>query len=457
MDELAVDRFSLLRSYALISFLVMVTMGALNSYVFSNHLTNILLARDADALQGFLQSMSEVGDGDPNVFGFIDNNRPGDEPELNNNLPELVVHLSTMSGIIRANLYSIDGKVLWSTQKELIDQQFPYNPELEEAEKGERVYELKEINENDKEEYMLFDSNASQLIENYLPIWDIENNRVVAVVEIYRSPKGLLDSIESARNLVWFSTWAATLFLYLTLFWIVFRANRLILKQHLYLVESETLVAVGEMASTVAHSIRNPLASIRSSAELTAETSQDQTTREFAEDIMVETDRLGQWVRELLVFSRPDSSTFRAANLDEILDECIAGYKRMVARNRVKIVYKKDESMPSIAGDHGLLGQMFNSILANSIEAMPNGGTLRVEIHNSKSEDVVQVAISDTGYGIQPELIERIFERHSTTKEGGLGIGMFLVKRIVERHMGNIFISSKIGSGTTVYFRFPTA
>jgi len=448
-------KFNLLRSYGLASFVVLATIGSLSGLLFSNYMADSLLKRDAFVSQAFLQSLTEV-EGGAEVFqrSLTENTTTRQEPVYN--LPELVDHIATMPGVVRANLYSRDGKVLWSTQTDLIGEVYPANAELDEALTGKLVYELSNVQAGDKAEYAQFSSNIIQVIENYLPIWDTDNRKaVVAVVEIYKAPQDLFESIQSARYLVWFDIIISTLFLYATLFWIVYRASKLIHSQQLKLVESETLAAVGEMAAAVAHSIRNPLAAIRSSAELTTELSQEAETRETAEDIISESDRLEQWVRELIIFSRPGSTQLRTEHLGEILDHCLQGYQRAMTRNGVTLVRKGSQAMPLVIGDSVLIGQMFNSVIANALEAMPRGGTLTLKTH-AESEKFVHIDLSDTGHGIPADQLDKIFEMRATTKRGGLGIGMALVKRIVERHNGSMSLTSEAGKGTTIHFRIPT-
>jgi len=448
-------RFDLLRSYALTSLFVMLIIGGLWGALFSNYLVDSLLTRDAEVSQAFLQSLTEV-EGGPDVFRLGETTRVNQQNEPAYDLPELVDHIATMSGVIRANLFSDNGTVLWSTQAELIGKRFLANHDLEEALEGKMVFEFKDIKEEQKAEYVEFGSEISRLVENYLPIWDIKNHKVVAVVEIYKAPKTLFDAMESARKLVWVSVSGATLFLYATLFWVVYRANTVIRSQQVRLVESETMVAVGVMASAVAHSIRNPLAAIRSGAELTTDTSDDSVVRETADDIIFEIDRVEQWVRELLIFSRPEGTTqFNSAYLDQILMRCLKGCKQVMKRNDVQLICKLGQDVPAAKGDAGLLGQMFNSILANALEAMPNGGTLTTEIHIAKQGKMIQISISDTGHGIPEDRLDTMFESRLTTKRYGLGIGMLMVKRIVDRHGGSISLSSQVGKGTTVSFKFP--
>ena len=458
IDATLVDnRFDLLRSFALTSLLVMLIIGGLSGTLFSSYLSDSLLRRDAEVSQAILLSLTEV-EGGPEMFRLDHSQSNFTRKDQPYDLPELADHIATMPGVVRTNIYSTDGKVLWSTRKDLIGKRFPANHELEEALQGKVVFELQDIKEEQKAEYADFGSDVSQLVENYLPIWDFRNNTVAAVVEIYKAPKSLFDALRSARNLVWISVAGATLFLYASLFWVVYRANLLIRSQQFRLIESETMVAIGEMASAVAHSIRNPLAAIRSGAELTTETSEDKVVCETAQDIITEIDRVELWVRELLIFSRPDGTTqFSRAYLDQILTHCLTGHKHVIKSNNVKVRCTIDPGIPAVKGDSSLLGQMLNSILDNALEAMLNGGTLTLEGRTAEQEKMVQISISDTGNGIPRERLETLFQLSSTTKQYGLGIGMLLVKRIVERHGGSISLSSQVGVGTTALISLPMA
>lgn len=443
---LAGRHFNLLRSFALLSFVVIFTSGTISATFISDFLAKNLLARDAADLQHFLQSIFNTkGDLNLSVVPPVD---------LNPANPFDLSYIAAMPDVLRVNFYTPEWRVAWSTSRELVGKRFSDNHELDRALRGQLVFEVQKLNEGIKAEHIQFDAN-NHAVENYLPIWDRDHRRVIGVVEIYRSPTDLFDTIEEGRKLVWTGAMLAGLLLYISLFWIVFRANRLIHHQHEKLVEAETMAAVGEMASAVAHSIRNPLAAIRSSAELSLETSADAGAREIAEDVIAEADRLAQWVRELLIFAQPGSGNFQPTQLKAVLDECLTGFSRCMQRQGVQLDIEL-EALAEINGDVRLLAQMFNSLFANALEAMSEGGRLTVRGAHADEGRTVHISISDSGYGIPRERLDRIFEMRSTTKRGGLGIGMTLVKRIADRHGAHITITSDIGKGTTVHLRFPT-
>lgn len=224
--------------------------------------------------------------------------------------------------------------------------------------------------------------------------------------------------------------------------------------QQRQLVANEAMVAVGEMAAAVAHGIRNPLASIRTSAELWADVKSGEA-QEQARDIVAEVDRLELWVRSLLTYADQGRAKLEPIDLNGLLTVAVEGYQREFVRLNIQTKFELDEGMPRIIGDSGLLVQMFNSIIANAIEAMPSGGTLAMRSRPAENKRAIELQISDTGMGIAPEQLQKIFQPFSTSKRKGLGLGLALVKRTMERIGGSIRIDSQIGRGTQAMLVFP--
>jgi two-component system sensor histidine kinase HydH len=275
------------------------------------------------------------------------------------------------------------------------------------------------------------------------------------VAEIYKIPRVLLDALEEGRRLVWVIALGGGVFLWTVLYWIVRRAADLIRYQQQQLLESERYAAVGEMASAVAHGIRNPLASIRSSAELAVDSDSFDLTRESAADIIAEADRLEQWVRDLLVGSRLEDTGFDRVRLDVLAREHLADLARRMSRQEVSLELDL-ESVQPIRGDAPLLRQMLDSLISNALEAMPDGGTLTVRTRMTRANRTAELVISDTGSGIPPAIADQVFSPLVTGKRNGLGLGLALVKRIVERHDGEISLRSEKSQGTTAVLQFPT-
>ncbi len=221
--------------------------------------------------------------------------------------------------------------------------------------------------------------------------------------------------------------------------------------------ETEALVVIGEMALSVAHSIRNPLANIRSSAELIFDEINDES-KSHVKNIIDQTDRLSYWVRDLLVFSRlPDAG---AENVDmvAVLRESIGNFAGRFSQAGIAVDWIDAEvGVPPVMGNRSLLLQAFNSIIANAVEVMPNGGKLTVQHQLETPQGRVKVSIGDTGHGMSETQLEQAFKPFHTTKPRGLGIGLTLVKRTLERYKGSVQITSRENAGTQVELTFVLA
>ena len=233
------------------------------------------------------------------------------------------------------------------------------------------------------------------------------------------------------------------------------QANQMMQEQQEKLIESETMAAMGQMAATVAHSIRNPLASISTSAELAMEITPSAEIQEIAEEITFEVKRVDQWIREFLLFSHP-----REANLDRIIElrfllqKAIDEFTRTLKKKDIVYELQTDKHPNLLYGDAKLLIQMLNSLITNAIDAMPEGGTLICRIKKAENS-FIELSICDDGKGIDETMLANVFKPFFTSKQNGVGIGLPQVKKIVEDHSGTISITSKINQGTTVTLRFP--
>ena len=441
--------FNLLRSFALLSLLSIGLITAVSGTLMFRFLSDHLLKRDAVVSMEFIQSVVEQ------------------QPQLNFSRPEsltdedglgeLFKHIVNMPDVVRTNVFVPDGHIIWSSDEKLVGRRFELNHELDEALGGDLVYELSDLREHPKSEYVYFPEGIRIFVENYLPIWNRAHTEVIGVIEIYKLPRILIETLNQAKWLVWVTTMVGGLFLYATLFWIVHRANMVMSEQQERLVESETITALGEMAASVAHSIRNSLASIRSSAELAVEVDDLHTAQDSAQDIITEADRLGQWVRELLLFSRPEGGGLQRLAIDKVFRNTLDGFSLIIAKQSVALDFQVMTPVPPIRGDIPLLEQMFASLIANALEAMPNGGLLSVRIAAEKNGQFVELTISDSGQGIASDQLDKVFKPFFTSKSGGLGLGLSLVRRIVERHRGRIDLSSAENQGTIIRLDFPRA
>ncbi|GEM_PF-3584420 len=234
------------------------------------------------------------------------------------------------------------------------------------------------------------------------------------------------------------------------------RSSRMLHDQQIRLIESEAMATVGEMAPVVAHNIRNPLASIRSSAELISDENTALPTKQMVFDIMSEVDRLDGWIREFLLFSRSrDSNLQKTVNLDVVVKESLNTLQHALQKDQITVVLNLNQRIEHIFGDAVMLKEMLNCVINNSLDAIQDSGQITISTYSS-SQQQVTLSIQDTGIGISKDKIEHIYKPFNSSKKNGLGLGLLLVKRIVENHGGNINISSALGIGTTIQLSFPS-
>lgn len=438
-------KFNLLRWFSLLSFFSILLITMVSAFLLSRFLTHNILQRDAVVTMEFVQSIAQA----ENTSSYFES---GDSEKTKAIFESFFKRIATMPEVVRANVYAADRTILWSDDERFIGHLYNLNPQLETALSGKLAMTGGTSGKPSKPEHV-FDKEVPYFAEVYIPIWNNSREKVVGVVEVYKVPLTLFHAIEQGNRLVWISAFVGGLFIYGSLFWIVRRAALTIRRQQEQLVESETMAAVGEMASAVAHGIRNPLASIRSSAEVALETSPH--FRSTAEEIIQETDRLEDWIRELLAYSRPASGTPTLVEMNDLVRSILDSSCRELKKHGVKVVAQLEASLPPVHADESLLRHVLISLIANALDAMPAGGELRLSSHLLDGTDQIELQIGDTGHGIPSEKMDKVFKPFFTTKTKGLGVGLSLAKRIIERHGGTLQLTSREGRGTTVSLHLP--
>jgi signal transduction histidine kinase len=165
--------------------------------------------------------------------------------------------------------------------------------------------------------------------------------------------------------------------------------------------------------------------------------------------------RLDEVVQGFLKFTRPEDLKLQPIAVRSLLDEIVPIVRPEADRARVQLIVDCDAA-PDVNGDPGMLRQAFLNLALNACQAMPNGGTLRIRCESARGRRVA-VVFSDTGVGIAPADLQRIFDLYFTTKEKGSGIGLSMVYRTVQMHDGEIEVQSMPGSGTTFRMLLPRA
>ena len=441
--------FNLTRQFALLSFLTILLIGAVSAFSLSRLFTEKILTRDATVSQEFIDSVVKA---DGTWHFFTDTQNPASFTALQ----EFFDHVAHMPDVVRANVYGRDQVVLWSSDSEIIGQRFPGNEELEETLLGKVIFESGIIGETAKQEHRNLgeDQTGLRFIEIYIPIWNEGHRQVVGAVELYKLPIDLHRSIVEGQRLIWLSALMGGLLLFSVLYWIVRRATLVMQSQHRQLIETKSLSMIGETASAVAHSMRNPLASIRACAELTL-TDDLEGARESARDIIGEADRLDRWARELLQFSASQHGDTERVDVNALVNEVLEGYRSEIGRASIHVDTQLTDGPLVVRAIASPLAQVIGNLITNAIEAMGDDGTLTVITGLEPGSNQVSITIRDTGPGLSEEMEGRLFRPFATTKSNGTGLGLALSKRLVEHFEGNIELHSTRGQGVTVSLRLP--
>jgi two-component system sensor histidine kinase HydH len=218
----------------------------------------------------------------------------------------------------------------------------------------------------------------------------------------------------------------------------------------------EKLAALGRLAGGVAHEIRNPLSSIKGLATYFGSKFAEESEDRKAANVMVrEVDRLNRVVSELLELARPSELKLKQTDLNELLCHSVRLVQQDAQAKNIKINLSTSDDVPLIQVDSDRLSQCLLNIYLNAIQAMSDGGVLSVKSLPEKN-GTIKVEIGDTGKGINPNDLKKVFDPYFTTKPSGTGLGLAIVHKIIEAHQGNIKVVSAPGKGTVFSIVLPT-
>ena len=218
---------------------------------------------------------------------------------------------------------------------------------------------------------------------------------------------------------------------------------------------SERLAFTGRIAAGIAHEIRNPLGNVSMAVQQLKEAfSEDSPWSKHIEVIIRNTERINFLITELLNCARPPELNIRPHDMHEVIETVLDSIRSSLTTQRIKVI-KKFDSKPSIINvDREQIDRVFLNVIINSVEAMPEGGTMTVS--TSIEEDLFVVKIQDTGEGIREEDIIRIFDPFFSTKPPGVGLGLSITYGIVVSHGGMIGVESIWKRGTVFTISLPT-
>ena len=221
----------------------------------------------------------------------------------------------------------------------------------------------------------------------------------------------------------------------------------------------EKMAALGEMSSGLAHELRNSMGTILGFSKLLKKKRGDETSKDqIVNSILNEAMFMEAMLQRFLSFAKPFDLKIEKVNLKNVMDECIKSLEENLKTNKIKLDLKSEPNLPTILGDRLLLKQSFQNLIQNSIDAMPQGGKISIDLSETKSyseEKFIKVKISDTGCGIEEKDQKKLFHPFFTSKEKGTGLGLSLVKKIISLHHGEIEFESQINQGTTFKINLP--
>jgi two-component system sensor histidine kinase PilS (NtrC family) len=217
---------------------------------------------------------------------------------------------------------------------------------------------------------------------------------------------------------------------------------------------NERLAAIGGLAASVAHEVRNPLAAISGSAELLSHSELEEEDGRLLSVIMRESTRLGTLVSDLLAFTRPTVPQRVRLDLVQATAEASEAFRTDPASADIEVHFTAEGGVEADV-DPPLLTQVLWNLMTNARDAMNEHGVLKISV--TRTPDFALISVGDTGPGIPEENLDRIFDPFFTTKEQGTGFGLALAHRIIEEHGGSIRVASAPGEGAVFTVSLPMA
>ncbi|MCK4905324.1 HAMP domain-containing protein [bacterium] len=225
----------------------------------------------------------------------------------------------------------------------------------------------------------------------------------------------------------------------------------------------DRLSALGQLTAEVAHEVKNPLGIIKNSAQILESSPLDEIKRkEIVNFIIEEAERINKVVDNFLQFAKSPKTRKQKTNIIEVLNRTVQLVSDTLVKNDIEVIKEYKDSVPLIRTDQSQLQQLFLNLTLNAIEAMPEGGRLKIltQLEFEKTlghtkEQWIKIVFSDTGRGVSAKLKKKIFEPFYTTRKHGTGLGLSISRKIVENHGGKITLESEVGKGSSFKILLP--
>ncbi len=220
------------------------------------------------------------------------------------------------------------------------------------------------------------------------------------------------------------------------------------------LTRAEHLAEIGQLAASLAHEIKNPLAGISGAIQIMRDGMRaDDPHRPIVNEILGQISRLDATVKDLLFYARPNPPRATTLALGDVVTRVLSLLREEPALQRVRIVHEPGPSDAAIHADDTQIEQLLINLILNAAHASPDGGAIHLRITQHAGH--IRLAVMDRGTGMAPEVRDQAFEPFFTTKAKGTGLGLSICRRIVDAHGGNIELESELGRGTTVIVDLP--
>jgi signal transduction histidine kinase len=219
---------------------------------------------------------------------------------------------------------------------------------------------------------------------------------------------------------------------------------------------AEHFATLGELATGLAHEIRNPLAGIAGVIEIVGrDLPASSPAKAVVKDVREEIAQINRILTDLLGTARPRASEMRPSDLNTTVEHAVMLARQQVLSKPIQIQFTPAADLLEVEHDSDQMHQVLLNLLLNSVQAIEGSGLVRVALFAKDSGDDAVITVSDTGRGIPPEHLQNIFRPFFTTKGNGTGLGLSLARRIIEEHHGRIEVASSSGKGTTFSVTLP--
>jgi signal transduction histidine kinase len=225
-----------------------------------------------------------------------------------------------------------------------------------------------------------------------------------------------------------------------------------------FLVHQEKMAALGELSTSIAHEIRNPLVSIGGFARrLDRAFPDDAPEKRYTRTIVKEVERVEKILSNILTYTHGEAMVLKELDLREVMEESLSMISEELRIGGVEISKEYSEKVPGVKGDYYQIKQVFFNLINNACESMRGEGKLFLRIHpfSKNGSTFARVEVEDTGGGIDPEALHHIFNPFYTTKDNRLGLGLPIVHKIVTSYQGQIEVNNNPGSGATFILTLP--